>query len=240
MKYFTLDYNANAPTPKCIKVPVNSEYGVAVKVYKDEQLVSADLSVDGATCTEGPDGWQLAELSSGNVQMMKMLDVTAYKEAEGETFEDTISARQPLDRTTVFTIQLGTFLSGVEISPSNISQFEMSSTLTPDAGGDPITETYELSGLRFYGKSAVLSAVLPTSVWWHVNDGQWEDQAKTHHIDTITLDVVGNRNVTAKTKKTYPKSTGTATYKLVFRFGEGFYAKFPFYVVQKDLGYFEK
>lgn len=35
MKYFTLDYNANAPTPKCIKVPVNSEYGVAVKVYKD-------------------------------------------------------------------------------------------------------------------------------------------------------------------------------------------------------------
>lgn len=80
MKYFTLDYNANAPTPKCIKVPVNSEYGVAVKVYKDEQLVSADLSVDGVACVEGFDGWQLAELSSGNVETMKTLDVEACKE----------------------------------------------------------------------------------------------------------------------------------------------------------------
>ena len=80
MKYFTLDYNANAPTPKCIKVPVNSEYGVAVKVYKDGQLVSADLSVGQTACTEGPDGWQLAELSSGNVETMKTVDVEARKE----------------------------------------------------------------------------------------------------------------------------------------------------------------
>jgi hypothetical protein len=49
-------------------------------------------------------------------------------------------------------IALGTFLEGTEIAPSNIAEFEMSSSLTPNAGGDPITETYELSHLQFYGK----------------------------------------------------------------------------------------
>ena len=145
MKYFTLDYNANAPTPKCIKVPVNSEYGVAVKVYKDEQLVSADLSVDGVACVEGFDGWQLVELSSGNVETMKTLDVIAYKEAEGETFENTVSARQPVaNREAIITISFDAVLEGTEIAPSNIAVFEMSSSLTPTAGGDPITETYSL------------------------------------------------------------------------------------------------
>lgn len=238
MKYFTLDYNQNAPTPKCIKVPVNSEYGVAVKVYKDGQLVSADLSVDGVACVEGFDGWQLAELSSGNVETMKTLDVTAYKEAEGETFENTVSARQPLaNREVVITIALGTFLEGKEIAPSNIEEFELSSSLTPNAGGDPITETYSLDNyVQFYGK-------IPSDVsylWWHIKDGKWADQTETAFSDTIVLGVVGTRNIQVKSEKLYPQSTGTATYKLAFRFGEGFYAKFPFYVVQKDLGYFEK
>ena len=124
---------------------MNSEYGVAVKVYKDEQLVSADLSVDGVACVEGFDGWQLAELSSGNTEIMKSLDVIAYKEAEGETFENTIRARQPLaNREVVVTISLDAVLEGTEIAPNNIVEFELSSSLTPNAGGDPITETYSL------------------------------------------------------------------------------------------------
>ena len=170
MKYFKLDYNANAPTPKCIKVPVNSEYGVAVKVYKDEQLVSADLSVDGVACVEGFDGWQLAELSSGNAEIMKSLDVIAYKEAEGDTFENTISLRQPLANIEfAITIQLGVFLEGTEIAPSNIAEFEMSSSMTPTAGGDPMTETYSLDELEFYGKSQSIGS----NLWWHIVDGKW-------------------------------------------------------------------
>lgn len=58
----------------------------------------------------------------------------------------------------------------MEISPSNISQFEMTSSLTPNAGGDPITETYELSRAEFYGHE-------PGGLngWWHIGDGKWSD-----------------------------------------------------------------
>ena len=153
MKYKAFTFDMNKPIPQQITEPLNSDYGVAVKVYKDGQLVDADLSVDGVACVEGFDGWKLAELSSGNAETMKTLDVTASKEAESETFENTLSVKQPIpNRETAVTIMLGKFLEGAEIAPSNVAEFEMSSTMTPDAGGDPITETYELSGLEFYGK----------------------------------------------------------------------------------------
>lgn len=238
MEYKSITFDMNKPIVQQITEPLNSAYGVAVKVYKDEQLVSADLSVDGVACVEGFDGWQLAELSSGNVETMKTLDVTAYKEAEGETFENTISARQPVaNRETIITITLGTILEGTEIAPNNIVEFELSSSLTPNAGGDPITETYSLdNNVQFYGR--MQSSV--DNLWWHIKDGKWFDQTNIQSSDTIILGVVGTRNIYVKSKKLYPKSTGTATYKLVFKFGEDFSAKFPFYVVQKDLGYFEK
>lgn len=78
MKYFTLDYNMNAPTPKCIKVPVNSEYGVAVKVYKDGQKVNVktdELSVNGQTASGQQNGFNIFELSSGSNAGMTNFDV---------------------------------------------------------------------------------------------------------------------------------------------------------------------
>ena len=238
MEYKSITFDMNQPIAQQITEPLNSAYGVAVKVYKDGQLVSADLSVDGTVCTEGPDGWQFAELSSGNVETMKTIEVTASKEVEGETFENTVSAKQPLaNREVVITTQLGTFLEGTEIAPNNIAEFEMSSSLTPNAGGDPITETYSLDdNVQFYGRLPSTT----TNLWWHIEDGKWFDQAKTYSSDTIVLGVIGTRNIQAKSKKLYPQSTGTATYKLVFKFGEDISVKFPFYVVEKDLGYFEK
>lgn len=47
----------------------------------------------------------------------------------------------------------------------------MSSSMTPTAGGDPITETYELSGLAFYGKQPDGYG----DFWWHIEDGKWFD-----------------------------------------------------------------
>lgn len=172
MEYKSITFDMNKPIVQQITEPLNSAYGVAVKVYKDGQLVSADLSVGQTACTEGPDGWQFAELSSGNVEIMKTIEVTANKEAEGETFENTISARQPLaNREVTITIALGTFLEGTEIAPSNIAEFELSSSLTPNAGGDPITESYSLDDLMFYGKIPSSES----SLWWHIKDGKWFD-----------------------------------------------------------------
>lgn len=52
---------------------------------------------------------------------------------------------------------------------------------------------------------------------------------------------MGTRNLTAKTQNSYPKSTGTATYKLVFKFGDGedIATNFKLNVNETDLGYID-
>ena len=82
MEYKTITFDANRPSPRQITEPLNSVYGVAVKVYKDGQPVSADLSVGGIAADDGPDGMKLVELSSGGAQGMKRLAVAA----EGDGF----------------------------------------------------------------------------------------------------------------------------------------------------------
>lgn len=86
MEYKTITFDANRPSPQQITEPLNSVYGVAVKVYKDGQPVSADLSVGGTACTEGPDGAKLAELSSGNFQTMKRFGVAVEGGGVSQTF----------------------------------------------------------------------------------------------------------------------------------------------------------
>ena len=50
MKYKTLRYDMNRPVAQRITEPLNSAYGVAVKVYKDGKKVDVntdELSVNG-------------------------------------------------------------------------------------------------------------------------------------------------------------------------------------------------
>ena len=75
MKYKALTFDANKPIPQQITEPLNSDYGVAVKVYKDGQLVDADLTVDGVACVEGFDGWKLCELSTNSEEGTKKIIV---------------------------------------------------------------------------------------------------------------------------------------------------------------------
>ena len=74
MKYYKLDYNANQPSNKQISVPTDSVYGVAVKVYRNGELVNGDLSVGGLSATTKGD-WKLVDLSSGSDVGIGELDV---------------------------------------------------------------------------------------------------------------------------------------------------------------------
>ncbi len=76
MKYKTITFDANRPIPQQITEPLNSDYGVAVKVYKDGLLVDADLSVDGVACVEAFDGWKLCDLSTNSEEGTKKINVT--------------------------------------------------------------------------------------------------------------------------------------------------------------------
>ena len=74
MKYYKLEYDMNRPSTKCLPVPTNSDYGVAVKVYRDGELVNGDLSVGGLSATTKGD-WKLVDLSSGSTEGIGELDV---------------------------------------------------------------------------------------------------------------------------------------------------------------------
>ena len=240
-EYQVLEYDMNSPRDKAVSVPLDSVYGLAVKVIKDGapvELSCSELSVGDHAGEGEADGYSLFVLSSGSEPCTKQLDVEVNKSG-GETYdyENTKEVKQVLDRMTKITIQLGTFLSGYAIEPSDVSEFEMSSTMTPTAGGDPVAETYELGNLKFYGMA-------PNGTiggWWKIVDGRWSDNSGTIFADTITLGVVGTRNVEVQTSKSYPKSTGTATYKLGFKFGEGedLSTKFKLVVQEKDMGYID-
>lgn len=89
MKYFTIDHDMNRPMPNQINVPLNSEYGIGVRVFKNEQPIELgmdELSVNGMSAVTQVGGYNLYELSSGDVQTMKTVDVdvtkapTLYKE----------------------------------------------------------------------------------------------------------------------------------------------------------------
>lgn len=80
MKYSTINYNLNTPMPKVVKAPLNSDIGVAIKVWKDGQLLDTDLSVDGLSATSTRNGWQLFELSSGSTPCFTKHEVAYEKE----------------------------------------------------------------------------------------------------------------------------------------------------------------
>lgn len=65
-QYYTIDYDLNRPTNKIVSAPLNSDFGVAIKVWKDGQLLDADLSVDGLSATSTRGGYQLFDLSTGS------------------------------------------------------------------------------------------------------------------------------------------------------------------------------
>lgn len=70
-------------------------------------------------------------------------------------------------------------------------------------------------------------------------DGKWSDSVGLTFSDTITLETVGTRNADVQTSNLYPKSAGTAAFKLAFKFGDGedLSTKFKLVVQEKDMGY---
>lgn len=83
MKIYTAEYNASTPTEKKVSVPLNSDYGLGVKVkvngeevrFKEGEL---KFVTDGAELSaKDVDGWQEAEFTSSSESKTKAVDVVA-------------------------------------------------------------------------------------------------------------------------------------------------------------------
>lgn len=80
MKYATIEYDFNRPTNKVLKEPLDSDYGIAVRILKDGELVEGDLSVGGNSATTTTDTWQLFDLSTGSTPCTKNYEVKCGEE----------------------------------------------------------------------------------------------------------------------------------------------------------------
>lgn len=255
MKYKALTFDANRPIPQQITEPLNSDYGVAVKVYKDEQLVDAALSVGGVETVEGPDGWKLCELSTDSKEGMKILDVEVNKETEttvlsgSAVYENTLTTT----RNATFKIYLSSMVDEpIVVDPTTavlISLKKRAGELSGDYG-----EWSDLSAagmlpehtLTFFGMPEQASqsnkqmALVQNSTFPGVPDNcwYWFKQGAGYQIEfdpkTVPLSVYFQVSY-----RVDPETKNEVMIEFQSSKVEGLSVSFPLYVQQKDLGYIE-
>jgi hypothetical protein len=91
MKYATIEYDFNRPTNKVLTEPLDSDYGIAVRCWKDGEIQEYDISVGGISATTTSDTWQLFELSTGSTPCTKNYTVGMDK---ADTFNEEIETEQ--------------------------------------------------------------------------------------------------------------------------------------------------
>ena len=83
MQTQNLEYNLNQPIPKQIAVPLNSLYGISVKLYKDGEALSCgmdELTVDGLAAVSQVADYNIYTLSSDGNVGIKKYDVVLNKD----------------------------------------------------------------------------------------------------------------------------------------------------------------
>lgn len=144
MNYYTIDYDVNRPMENQITVPMNSEYGIGVRVIKDNEPVNlemGELSVNGMSATSQVNGYNLYELSSGNDTGMNTLDVEARKEPTvGKEINPVGEAVNTSNRAKTFSIivPLSAFFdSDITIKPEDVKVLSFKTRTAADTAEYP-------------------------------------------------------------------------------------------------------
>ena len=255
MKYKTLTFDANRPIAQQITEPLNSDYGVAVKVYKDEQLVDAALSVGGVETVEGPDGWKLCELSTDSKEGMKILDVEVNKETETTVLSGNAVYQNTLttSRNATFKIYLSSMVDEpIVVDPKTaflISLKKRSGSISGDYGEWSETSAAGIVPnhvIQFYGMpeqasqaNKIMSLIhnstydgVPDNCWW------WFKQGDGYQIEfdpkTVPLSVYFQISY-----RVDPETKNEVMIEFQSSKVEGLSVSFPLYVQQKNMNYFE-
>lgn len=65
-QYYTIDYDLNRPTNKIVSAPLNSDFGVGVRMWRDGSALDSDITVGGISSSGTRGGYQLFDLSTGS------------------------------------------------------------------------------------------------------------------------------------------------------------------------------
>ena len=228
MKYKTVSFNANYPTPQQITEPLNSVYGVAVKVYKDGALVDGTLSIDETPLEANRNGWQTCELSTGSVPCTKAIDVaapTTTSDPFSVEVSGTAQNTNPFPMNVVFTSPLSAqgFVGGETVRASEV---EALSALWDGQEVASIAVTvWTLDGdiLRGY--------YIYEGNKWRSNEGLGLELDQLVLVNQSYLQVRGST-----------PAMGTSTVQITFKaatVGSGEPLKFKLIVQEQDLGYID-
>ena len=88
MQYKTMIFDANRPVVQSITEPLNSGYGIAVKVKKDgEFLPYEQVKVDGKGSNANRDGWACFELETDNEVGVETISIEAGGEGSSSVIK---------------------------------------------------------------------------------------------------------------------------------------------------------
>lgn len=166
MKYSTINYDSNRPIPNVVKAPLNSDIGVAIKVWKDGQLLDTDLSVDGLSATSTRNGWKLFDLSTGSDYGRKEYEVRAFNEAtiyadiEDTCLTGNTTARDVTKNMWPFDLN-ETELAGKTIRAQDVKLYETEALISTATTISSFTVPYEQTGIKVGSMTLV-----PTDEGW--------------------------------------------------------------------------
>ena len=241
-----------------ITEPLNSEYGIAVKVKKDGEYADATITVDGKTASDSTGGWKTVELSSGNTPTTKMVAVDVEAPATlDETLDVVAEAENSFTRPRSVAIEAN--LSGyldhdITIKPEDVevvSVRKRSAAIGEEFSDDwqDVTTQFCFPGVQLtfknpvwdYSQNQLYCTQKISTVYPAEQDYSW----KYFKAGAGNVVETGERTIPLDTKIyiafEYIQASTKCQYEVVIKFNthDGFDSKFTLLVQEKDLGYIE-
>jgi hypothetical protein len=86
-KYYTIDYDLNRPTNKIVSAPLNSNFGVGVRMWRNGSALDSDITVGGIASSGTRGGYKLFDLSTGNKETITDYEVSGESKFNLRVYE---------------------------------------------------------------------------------------------------------------------------------------------------------
>ena len=86
-QYYTIDYDLNRPSNRIVSAPLNSDFGVGVRMWRNGSALDSDITVGGNASTGTRGGYQLFDLSTGNEETITDYEVSGESKFNLRVYE---------------------------------------------------------------------------------------------------------------------------------------------------------
>ena len=86
-QYYTIDYDLNRPSNRIVTAPLNSDFGVGVRMWRNGSALDSDITVGGNASTGTRGGYQLFDLSTGSEETITDYQVSGESKFNLRVYE---------------------------------------------------------------------------------------------------------------------------------------------------------